>query len=61
MLIPKMTLTKGHSVGVQRAGNWLARGGKKKHKFGVKSVAGRETAFPLTSNCCNGEQEGQEK
>ena len=29
MLIPKMTLTKGHSVGVQRAGNWLARGGEK--------------------------------
>ena len=52
MLIPKMTLTRGHPVGVQRAGNWLARGGgvKKKHKFGVKSVADRETAFPLPSN-----------
>ena len=28
MLIPKMTLTRGHSVGVQRAGNCLARGEK---------------------------------
>lgn len=26
------------------------QGGKKTHKFGVKSVAGRETAFPLASN-----------
>lgn len=51
MLIPKMTLTRGHPVGVQRAGNWLESGGRgDKHKFGVKSVAGRETAFPLPSN-----------
>ena len=78
MLIPEMNETIRHPVGARRVGKLVGERKKKKkkpHEFGIKSVVGRETVFPLppnqpmgtfphkafVGNCHNGKQKGYQK